>query len=295
MNTAKPVELRLILTFVTVAEELHYRRAADRLNTTPSAVSLRIQELERQLGTKLLERTRRAVALTASGRMVHAEGRELLARADQLAQRARAIQEGRGGSITIGAIGMVTLEVLPAFIRMARTIGPELDFKFMEMGGREQLDALRRGQIDIGFVRAEARSPGLSFKSVYDEPVVCLMPETHRLARRNEISISDLEGEPVVNLARECDPAAHEFYMSLYRAAGFEPRIAHEASELPTILFAVASLGCVTIGPRSWRSLKRDGVKLVPIARPTPKIATQMVWNTNACKSVCKALVAAFS
>src|ERR1700753_1387936 len=128
MITTSPVELRLMRTFVAVAEELHYRRAAERLNTTQSAVSLRIQELERQFGTKLLERTRRAVTLTASGRMVHSEGKELLARADQLVQRARAIQEGRGGRFTIGAIGMVTLEVLPAFVQLAKKIAPDLDF-----------------------------------------------------------------------------------------------------------------------------------------------------------------------
>jgi DNA-binding transcriptional LysR family regulator len=294
MITGQPVELRLMRTFVTVAEELHYRRAAERLNTTQSAVSLRIQELERQLGTKLLERTRRAVALTASGRMVHTEGKDLLARADQLARRARAIQEGRGGSVTIGAIGMVTLEVLPAFIRHARKVRPEVDFQFKEMGARDQLEALRRGQIDIGFVRSEARSPGLSFKGVHSEPVVCLVPDDHRLAGRKEIAVAELEGEPVVNLSRDRDPAAHEYYMALYRTAGFEPRIAHEASELPTILFAVASLGCVTVGPRSWRSLKREGVRLVPIAKPAPRIVTQMVWNTDACKPVCKTLIETF-
>ncbi|WP_213774376.1 LysR substrate-binding domain-containing protein [Bradyrhizobium sp. dw_78] len=295
MNTAMSVELRLMRTFVAVAEELHYRRAADRLNTTQSAVSLRIQELERQLGTKLLERTRRAVALTASGRVVHLEGKELLARADQLVRRARAMQEGRSGVITIGTIGAVTLEVLPNFIQVARATGSELDFKFVEMGGRDQLEALRRGQIDIGFVRSEARSPGLSFKSVHTEPVICLLPSDHRLAARTEISISELEGEPVVNLARERDPAAHDFYMSLYRAAGFEPLIAHEASELPTILFAVSSLGCVSIGPQSWRALQRDGVKLMPIANPAPCITTQMVWNSSACKPACKMLIEAFS
>jgi len=294
VNKRPQLELRLLRTFMVVAEELHYRRAADRLNATQSAVSLQIQELERRLGVTLFARDRRKVTLTTAGELVYSEGEQLLSKADLLARNASAAQEGRFGLVTVGTIGAVTLEVLPRFIEKARSIEPALEFRFREMGGREQLEALKRGDIDFGFVRSEARVTGLAFKTVHVEPVVCLVPSNHRLAQRSEISISELEGEPVVNLARDHDPAGHDLYVSMYRSAGFEPRVVQEASQLPTILFAVAMLGCVSIGPASWRVLRRDGVKLLPIAHPAPTISTRLVWNPSHNKSTVNAVLAAW-
>jgi DNA-binding transcriptional LysR family regulator len=281
VNKSPLLDLRLLRTFLTVAEELHYRRAADRLNATQSAVSLQIQQLERRLAVTLFARNRRNVALTPAGEVVYSEGKEFLSKADLLARNASAAHEGRRGLITIGTIGAATLEVLPRLIEKVRSVEPGLEFRFREMGGREQLEALRRGDIDLGFVRSEVRMTGLAFKTVHVEPVICLVPSSHRLASKTEISISELEGEAIVNLARDHDPAGHDLYISLYRSAGFEPRVVQEASQLPTILFAVAALGCVSIGPASWRVLRRDGVKLVSVAHPVPTISTRLVWNPN--------------
>ncbi|WP_082081408.1 LysR family transcriptional regulator [Bradyrhizobium sp. LTSP857] len=294
MNTPPLLELRLLRTFMIVAQELHYRRAADRLNATQSAVSLQIQELERRLAVTLLVRNRRSVALTAAGKLVYSEGEKLLLKAELLGKSAAAAHEGRLGIITVGTIGAATLEVLPRLVERARSAEPSLEFHFREMGGRDQLEALRRGDIDLGFVRSEARVTGLAFKTVNIEPVICLVPSNHRLAKRSEISIAELEGEAIVNLAREYDPAGHDLYISMYRSAGFEPRVVQEASQLPTILFAVAVLGCVSIGPASWRILRRDGVKLVPIAHPVPTISTRLVWNPNHNKPTVNAVLAAW-
>jgi DNA-binding transcriptional LysR family regulator len=295
LNKGPPLELRLLRTFVTVAQERHYRRAAEKLNLTQSATSLQVSELERRLGATLLTRNRRGVSLTGVGELVYCEGLELLSKADLLAKNTLAAEQGRRGIVTIGTIAAATFEVLPRLIETARSTLPAVEFRFREMGGRDQLEALRRGDIDIGLVRSEARVPGLKFKTIHIEPVVCLVPAGHPLATKAEVSISELEGQSIVNLARDQDPAGHDFYVSLYRLAGFEPHVVQEVSQASTILFAVASLGCVSLGPASWRYLRRTGVEIVPVAHPAPTIATRLVWNEFSSKPAVVALLNAWS
>ena len=277
MNT--DLELKLLRTFCAVAEELHFRRAAARLNATQSAVSQQVQELERRVGVALLRRNRRIVDLTDAGRTLYRDAREVLARAETAAARARDAARGLHGVLTFGLIGAATFEAMPLLMEAVRWVAPDIAFRFREMTAKEQFAALREGAIDAGMVRAAPRAADLELMAVWMEPVVCLMPEDHRLAARDRVAIADLEGEPVLNLSRDYDPAAHDFYVGLYRQAGFEPRIVQEVSQIATILFVIATSGCVALGPAGWRVLRRDGVVIRPLAAPVPTVITRMVWN----------------
>lgn len=214
----------------------------------------------------------------------------LLARAESAIANARDIDRGRGGEATLGLIGAATFEAMPRLIAALAARSPGVSVRFREMTANEQFAALREGAIDAGMVRAEARAQGLSFKTVLREPVVCLLPERHPLAAREAVRIADLEGEPILNLARAHDPAGHDFYLSLYRTAGFEPNVVREASQIATILFLIAATGCLALGPAGWRVLRREGVTLRPLTdEPAPVAETRLVWNP---KRVSRALEA---
>ena len=277
MNT--DLDPRLLRSFCAVADELHFRRAAARLNATQSAVSQQVQELERRIGVPLFHRNRRAVALTDAGRSLLAEARGLLQRAEAAVIAAREIAQGLRGELTFGLIGAATFEAMPRLMDSVRQVAPDIRFHFREMTTREQIAALRQGTIDAGMVRTEPRIAGLHLCTVWREPVVCLLPEDHRLAPQPMVAISALEGEPILNLSRSYDPAAHDFYIGLYRQAGFEPQIVEEASQLATILFLIASTGCVALGPAGWRVLTRQGVVIRPLPPPAPTVTTRLVWN----------------
>jgi DNA-binding transcriptional LysR family regulator len=270
---------RLLRIFRAVAEELHFRRAAARLHATPSAVSDGMAELERRVGTQLLRRDRRRVQLTEAGHVLLADAADLLGGAAAAAARAREVARGQLGGGTLGLIGAATFEAAPRVTSLVRTAAPGLVLRFREMPARTQMEALREGTLDAGLVRAEARPLGLTTRAILREPVVCLLPEGHRLAQQDRLAIAELYGEPVLNLAREQDPAGHDFYLALYRAAGFEPRVEHEASQVATILFLVATTGCVALGPGGWRVLRREGVVICPLTPPTPVVETRLIWN----------------
>ncbi len=266
---------------MAVAEELHFRRAAARLHATQSAVSQQVKELERRLGVALLTRNRRSVALTDAGAAFLGDATEIFARHEAALAKARAIGAGRRGSLTVGLIGAATFEAMPRLMADVHAVAPDIRFRFREMSATEQFRALRDGTIDAGLVRAEPRAPGLDLMTVMREPVICLMPETHRLARQETVAIADLEHEPLLNLSREHDPAAHDLYLGLYRRAGFEPRIVHEVSQIATILFVIATSGCLALGPAGFRVLRREAVAIRPLEDADAQVTTRLVWNPN--------------
>lgn len=266
---------------MTVAEELHFRRAAARLNATQSAVSQQVKELERRLGVALLERNRRTVTLTDAGRTLLSDAAEIFARQAAAILRAREIGAGRRGGVTLGLIGAATFEAMPRLMAAVHRVAPDIVFRFREMTATEQFQALRDGVIDAGMVRVEPRAAGLDLMTVMTEPVVCLMPDDHPLTAKDAVALADLEPEPLLNLSREQDPAAHDFYVGLYRRAGFEPNIVQEVSQIATILFVIASTGCLAVGPAGFRVLRRDHVAIRPISDVTPPLTTRLVWNPD--------------
>lgn len=283
------LELRLLRSFCAVAEELHFRRAAARLHATQSAVSQQVKELEQRLGVALFERNRRRVELTDAGRSLYGDARDLLGKAETTIARTRQAALGLRGALTFGLIGAATFEPMPLLMQAVRQKAPDVSFRVREMTAREQFAALRDGTIDAGMVRAEPRAADLQLRTVWTEPVICLLPAGHRLASCERVAIADLEGEPILNLSRDYDPAAHDLYVGLYRQAGFEPNIVHEVSQIATILFVIASTGCVALGPAGFRVLQRNGVVMRPLAAPVPQVSTRLVWNP---KQVSRALQA---
>ena len=277
MNT--DLELKLLRTFCAVADELHFRRAAVRLHATQSAVSQQVQELERRIGVQLFQRNRRVVELTDAGRVLHRDAREILEKAETTVARTRDAARGLLGTLTVGLIGAATFEAMPLLMAEVLEDAPDIRFRFREMTAKEQFAALREGAIDAGMVRAEPRAADLHLRTILTEPVVCLLPQDHRLAARERVAIADLEGEPILNLSRDYDQAAHDFYVGLYRQAGFEPMIVEEASQIATILFIIATSRYVALGPAGWRVLRRQGVVLKPLEPPVPMVSTRLVWN----------------
>ncbi len=284
------VDLRLLRTFCAVAEELHFRRAAARLGATQSGVSQQVRDLEQRLGFPLFRRSNRRVELTDGGRVFLPEAKEILRRLARAVDSARAIQDGRRGDVTVGLIGAATFEVMPRLIERVHAQAPDLRFTFREMTAQEQFQALADGTIDLGLMRSARRFPDLRFETVFREPVICLLPAAHPLAGRPRVAIAELEAEPILNLGRDYEPTAHDFYNQLYRAAGFEPRIDQEVSQIATILFVIATTGCVALGPRSFMTLQRRGVIYRDLEPPAPEVETQLVWNplrmTSAMKTV---------
>jgi DNA-binding transcriptional LysR family regulator len=275
------VDARLWRSFTTVAEELHYGRAAERLHITQPALSRQIRDLERVLGITLFDRTSRRVLLSRAGQAVLGQARRALAESDRAVRLARLAAHGDWGELAIAVLPAVALALLPAIIRAYRDAHPAIGVTISESFDDEQLAALTSGRIDAGFLRAAAAPPGLSLETLLTEPVLAGLPAGHRLARHNRIALSELAGEPFVFFPRHRSVLAYDEFIASCRAAGFSPAIVQEASGISALGLVAAGLG-VTVVAASYQALSLDGVRFVPLIGH--QLTLQVAWaadNTN--------------
>jgi DNA-binding transcriptional LysR family regulator len=193
-----PMELRQLRSFVAVAEELHFRRAADRLHLAQPSVSQQIRTLEAELGVRLFERNRRGAALTAAGGALLTEAREVLAQADRAAAVARSVGSGERGRLRISLTRSLTGGVAGAIVDAYRARYPEVELILSLGTTMLHVEQLGAGEIDVGFVRPPLEEPGLEELRLGREPMVCVLPRGHRLTRRSTVRPGDLRGEPLV-------------------------------------------------------------------------------------------------
>jgi DNA-binding transcriptional LysR family regulator len=224
------MELRQLRYFVTVAEELHFGRAADRLHIVQSAVSQQVRRLERELGTDLLDRSPRHVRLTAAGARFLPEARAVLAAAD----RARAAVAGFSGAgaraLRLGTstgLGVHLDRVLDAFTALAPGVAVEL----VAAPARERLAMVARGELDAAFLRGD-RAPGAAGEESADgvevvplwpDPLLAVLPARHPLAAGPDVELRDLAALPLRLVARRANPPLVDLVVSACHEAGFEP------------------------------------------------------------------------
>jgi DNA-binding transcriptional LysR family regulator len=275
------VDARVWRSFTTVAEELHYGRAAERLHITQPALSRQIRDLERVLGITLFDRTSRRVVLSRAGQAVLGQARRALAESDRAVRLARLAAHGDWGELAIAVLPAVALALLPAIIRAYRDAHPAIGVTISESFDDEQLAALTAGRIDAGFLRAAAAPPGLCLETLLTEPVLAGLPAGHQLARHNRIALSELAGEPFVFFPRHRSVLAYDEFIASCRAAGFSPAIVQEASGISALGLVAAGLG-VTVVAASYQALSLDGVRFVPVIGH--QLTLQVAWaagNTN--------------
>ncbi|MGZ4788222.1 MAG: LysR substrate-binding domain-containing protein [Terriglobales bacterium] len=269
MNT--DIDLRHLRYFVAVAEELHFGRAALRLHIAQPPLSQQIKQLERNLGHPLFVRTSRAVSLTAAGKELLERARRILTRMDEDLAAVRRVGRGDVGTLTIAFTGSAILsDPLPEAIRTYRRRYPEVDLRLREMGTMMQIDALRDGSIDLGFLRDPGPFDGLVIEELLREPYVAVLPSRHPLARLTTVPVKKLRGEPFIFHRRSIGPLAYDRTMAICQHHGFLPQVVQEAPQWPTAIRLVESGLGVTIAPRCVSKLETMGVVFRPIDAKRP-------------------------
>jgi DNA-binding transcriptional LysR family regulator len=274
------MELRHLRYFVAVAEELHFRRAAERLHMSQPPLSQQIRNLEQEVGATLLVRNQRRVELTAAGQAYLGRARDILAAVEDAAREARRVQRGEVGRLDVGFVGSAMYSVVPELLRAFRERFPEVGLRLREVGTTEQLRRLEDGRLDIGFLRPPGPRPGLSIETVLVEPVVAALPEHHPLATAAEIRIEDLAGAPLVLMTRAGAPGLRDALTQLTEGLT-EDAIVQEVSEMQTLVGLVAAGVGVSLVPQSLRALTRAGVVYRDLAGDVPTVRLSAAWRTG--------------
>ena len=260
------MELRQLRYFVAVAEELHFRRAAERLHISQPPLSQQIRALEDELGFALLIRTRRRVQLTPAGEAFLGDARALLRELDGAVATARRIDAGQTGRLRIGFVGSALLSIVPGTVERFRASRPGVELELRERSTVDQLRAVGAGVVDVGLVRPPIEDErGLRAETVLRERTVAALPAAHPLAALARVPLRRLAVEPLVLFPSDQAPGFHDLLIEALAGAGADPRVIQYAPEMLTIIGLVAAGTGVSLVPASVSRLALDGVAYRPV------------------------------
>lgn len=271
------MELRHLRYFVTVAEELHFGRAAARLFIAQPPLSQQIQQLERELGVTLFARTSRRVQLTPAGTAFLAEAQQILSRVEAAAETAKRAARGETGWLGIGFAASATYDLLPAVLRDFRAEFPEVALALQELNAVEQAAALHEKIIHVGFARPYTPLPEAVVHAVLQEPFLAALPDTHPLTQSEFLHLGELAPEPFISFPEAPKPSYAEAVRLACEGAGFTPIVVQEVREMQTALSLVAAGFGIALLPSSVQHLHRDGVAYRPLLEPAPRTELAVV------------------
>ncbi len=283
------MELRHLRYFVTLAEELHFGRAAERLHIAQPPLSQQIRQLERELGFELFHRTKRSVQLTEAGQVFLSEVQQILKQLQQAIQAGRQTSRGEIGQLVVGFVSSAAYNILPTLLRTFRSSVPGVRLELHELTTDQQLEWLREGRMDVGFLRPPIEENTFSWETIFQEPLMVALPETHLLANQSDVCLRSLADELFILFPRILAPGLYDLIISLCQQAGFSPSVAQEAIQMQTIVSLVAAQMGVAIVPASLQNLQRTGVVYKNIQEPSSKVAIikdvgvaiAMIWRRN--------------
>lgn len=274
------MELRHLYYFVAVGEELHFGRAARRLQMTQQPLSQQIRDLERELGTQLFYRTKRTIHLTEVGEVFLQEARKTITQAEQAVAMAKRVSCGLAGRLSVGFTGPVLNSVLPTILNQVQRKLPHVDLSLQRLGTNEQIEALRCGQIHVGLLHPPVVDQKLIQEIIHYENLVAVIPETHPLAKdsSNPLSVKELAQESFILFPRNVGPSLYEKIINLCQQAGFRPKKIYEAAPQQTILGLVATGLGISLIHESVQNIGHKGIKIRPLMEKSPILKSAIAW-----------------
>ena len=287
------MDTRQLRYFVSLAEELHFGRAAKRLGIAQPPLSQQIKKLEQDLGVKLFERTSRRVELTAAGSSLLEEARLILERIEAAREQARRLSSGISGSLNLGAVSPALDTFLPALIQKFLKEHPQIRISLYELRSQEQLEWLRSGRLDVGFVRlSDDDLAGLSHRVILRQSYCLALPKTHPLARRKVVPLPALDGARMIMAPRRHRPQLHDRILACFQIAGANVNIVQEASSKRTEIALVAAGIGLALVPEAYADVfRRSGVVYRPISGSLPAIEMAAIWRMDRLSPLCARLL----
>ncbi|REE97654.1 LysR family transcriptional regulator [Thermomonospora umbrina] len=279
------MDLRHVVSFLALADELHFGRAAARLHVSQPTLSQHLQRLERSIGVELVARTSHEVRLTAAGRVFRERAEDIMARVERAGEAARTAAAGRLGTVRVGYNLPAGQRVLPGTLARFNTRHPGADVEMVELRTGPQLAALADGRLDVAMVYGRPTTRGLRSRPLMRVPLVAVVGMAHRWAGRAEVPFRALDEETCILFHRDQSSAMYDAIQSAARTSGIELNVAEEvddpgataiiAAVRPVVGFASAVRGRLAGtagGPRTTA---------VRLYDPVPILDLYAVWNAD--------------
>jgi DNA-binding transcriptional LysR family regulator len=273
------MELRHLRYFVTVAEFLHFGRAAQQLRIAQPSLSHQIRQLESELQTTLFERSTKRVRLTQTGISFLAEARQILEHVDLAALMVRTGRDRSSDRLRVGFGYWTDVTKVCAAVKRFNDSHGAAYIDLYCMSVLHQTAALREGRLDVGFVRPPVTDPMLSSEFLLSEPLVVAVPKKHPFARKKNLPLTALKNEPLIMASRERIPFFYDVTLRVFQEAGFIPNVHYEV-DYPTMVFGLVRSGVgISLVPYSSRRVQSADVVFVSLQPSDPILETAIAWR----------------
>jgi DNA-binding transcriptional LysR family regulator len=277
------MELRHLRYFVAVGEELHFRRAAERLHVAQPAVSEQVRKLEQELGVKLFDRTQRSVALTPAGAAMLEEARRVLRHAEVAQQAARSAGQRATMRLRIGYLADSLPASVPRALRHVTTSSPTVDIDLETGPALRLIEELRAHRLDAVVIALPAPTSGLRVTPIGEQRAVAVLPAAHRNARGAAVNLKRLAPERIVILPRDANPAFHNAVVAMCRTAGLAPTLVQTTEpRIEHALLSVATGAGMALVPESTAErYTAPGIRFVPLDGAEPAFQTAVLTRPD--------------
>lgn len=277
--------------FVAVAEELHFSRAAARLNIAQQALSRQVQDLERELHTTLLLRTSRSVELTPAGEEFLSACRTALKVFDDGVRATQRVEAGSSGHVTLGFYVQAMLELTTPVLQEFARRSPDASVDMREFTFTDPSAGLASGETDLALLRLPVSEPATEWEVLFTEPRVVCVSASHPLADRARVFVRDIEHEPMT-ISRIDDPSYRDFWTLAAHRSAPPPELVETTSHLEELEIVATGRACSVTAACAARFTPRTGVRFVPLA-DAPRVETALAWRRGELTAVAARFVEA--
>ena len=275
------LELRHLRYFLTLAEELHFRKAAEKLFISQPGLSRQIKQLEDDLGITLFERHNRKVVLSPTGVYLKKEIGILLKNLDTVITHSQLIEKGFEGELKFGYIGSAMQNVIPDLLLTIRKEIPNIHFNLKEMDNQQQVDSVLNHDIDFGFVRLERVPKGIEIQPLLQDTFSLVLPNNHPISETNFKDLSQLKTESFILFDASYSEPYYQNVMQLFDDSGFSPIVSHNTIHASSIYRLVENNFGVSIVPTSLKMGYQMDIKFIELKNIRQRTTLQLIWNKS--------------
>ena len=273
------IELRHMRYFLAVAEELHFRKAAEKLFISQPGLSRQIKLLEEELGIILFERHNRKVVLTTVGEYLKTEFTQQLKVIESTLTNAKLIHDGKKGELKIGYVGSAMQDVIPNLLLKFEDKNPDILFDLKEIDNQKQIEDLVSLSLDIGFVRLERVPLTLEIKSILEENFCLVLPKNHPIDKENFENIAQFKEESFILFDAKYSASYYEKVMQIFDDCNFTPIISHNTIHSSSIFKLVENNFGISIVPKSLAKKSGYRIKFIELDTIVQKTKLSIIWN----------------
>ncbi|MEM9647284.1 MAG: LysR family transcriptional regulator [Bacteroidota bacterium] len=275
------IELRHFVYFLAVAEELHFRKAAEKLFISQPGLSTQIKQMEELLGTQLFVRDKKKVRLTSAGEFLKNEVKFILNHLEQTKKQLKLIDQGRMGEVRIGFLGSAMQNVVPNLLLDLKQEFPLIHTSLEELSNRAQIRDILHDQLDLGFVRLSRVPKGLKLRPVYEDTFSLVLPEDHPLDAHAFKNIRQVSEDDFILFSQDYSPLYYDTVISICEDGGFSPKVSHKSVHAQTIFKLVENKLGIAIVPTALQDGFQMKVKFIELKRIKQRAVLSMVWKED--------------